>query len=601
MEVSADILFAQKATAVVKAAGMDPKLIDLEKFRQLAHIIISRAYHSIFETYPQDFIDTPVNQDDFIYNAQLIIDELLQRTDLPSLQQITGRDICFGSHKAIGIVVGALFAEGQRLWFEKVNSSDDNNRNNNIENQPATNFQPNPPQTVRTKNRPKSASMLQRTRLGIENTYIAPEHRIESPIKTRPLSANRMKPIPMKKLYELTTTSTSKHVNKFKSRIQNIENDMLDRQYDYLHNNNQNDNYSEGSLEKDRQLINHDDDDTNDEVSIVIDKHLENRRQIKNTTRAVSAPTRRVHTVSSRLYNVSAIKEKINKYSENEVIVKPIIQPTNIQSSQYTYDTRTGRRILLSQAEQNLLEKKRNTEAMGNIKELTDFDGKRVIDNNRPTGPTRPNWPGFRIGKSAEDWIKKQRSFIDPNIGKIKPKTAFLAGFPDEKIMGWDNAPSNNNIIGVKKVLPNIQSNTITNNNNANNNNHKESEKEKEQEKIKQLEKMKEIERLKVIEKCKELEKLKEIETLQEFEKSREKDAEKSKAKEIDEPKIIEKSNDVEKEKEIVIQPEITKSIEIEKLKVSEETEKVNRKVTENQEKYTEKEVINTGHEEKKD
>jgi hypothetical protein len=33
MSVPSEVVFAQKATAIVKAAGMDPRAIDLEMFR----------------------------------------------------------------------------------------------------------------------------------------------------------------------------------------------------------------------------------------------------------------------------------------------------------------------------------------------------------------------------------------------------------------------------------------------------------------------------------------------------------------------------------------------------------------------------------------
>ena len=57
-----DVLFAQKASALVKAAGMDPRLIDLEKFRQMSHIICCRVFQVIFNDKPDGFIDVPQHQ-----------------------------------------------------------------------------------------------------------------------------------------------------------------------------------------------------------------------------------------------------------------------------------------------------------------------------------------------------------------------------------------------------------------------------------------------------------------------------------------------------------------------------------------------------------
>lgn len=44
-----DVIFAQKASAVVRAAGIDPRLLDLERFRAMAPVIFVRAYQAIYK------------------------------------------------------------------------------------------------------------------------------------------------------------------------------------------------------------------------------------------------------------------------------------------------------------------------------------------------------------------------------------------------------------------------------------------------------------------------------------------------------------------------------------------------------------------------
>ena len=142
LSVPPDVVFAQKASALVKAAGMDPRLLDLEKFRQMSHIICCRVYQVIFKEKPDGFIDVPQHQDDFVENIQLVINSLRDRIEDPSvLNEVSGQNICFGSHRSIAILVNILFLEGQRIWrlrqesgHRGQSSSGNNNNNNNQHN-----------------------------------------------------------------------------------------------------------------------------------------------------------------------------------------------------------------------------------------------------------------------------------------------------------------------------------------------------------------------------------------------------------------------------------------------------------------------------------
>jgi hypothetical protein len=117
-----EIIFAQKATAIVKASGMDPRLIDLDHFRLMSPIIFTRAYCAIYKE--NEFtLDEDSGKEDVILVSQLVIDGLVAKTRNPALSLITGFDVYQRNHRAIGILVGILFDEGQRLWLEKRGSS----------------------------------------------------------------------------------------------------------------------------------------------------------------------------------------------------------------------------------------------------------------------------------------------------------------------------------------------------------------------------------------------------------------------------------------------------------------------------------------------
>jgi len=113
-EIAPDVLFAQKASAVAKCAGMDPRSMDLERFRSLAPVIFCKAYSTIYkETLPLDVNEEPEEC------MQYVIEGLLDKTSVGALTLITGSDVCVGSHRSIGVLVGCLFAEGQRMWVAK--------------------------------------------------------------------------------------------------------------------------------------------------------------------------------------------------------------------------------------------------------------------------------------------------------------------------------------------------------------------------------------------------------------------------------------------------------------------------------------------------
>jgi hypothetical protein len=113
-----EIVFAQKATAIVNAAGMDPRHLDLENFRSLAPLIFTRAYCAIYKENAFS-LQPDSSKEDIILISQLVIDGLVSKTRNPALSMISGFDVFQRNHRAIGILVGILFDEGQRLWLEK--------------------------------------------------------------------------------------------------------------------------------------------------------------------------------------------------------------------------------------------------------------------------------------------------------------------------------------------------------------------------------------------------------------------------------------------------------------------------------------------------
>jgi hypothetical protein len=119
--VNPSIIFAQKASAVVRAAGFDPQSLDIELFRKYAADIFYSAIQGIYkEKLSLDHINDEISERELLkLKCQLCIDKLLEKTNNPLLRAVTAEDIADGNHKGIGILVSIVFSEGQKLWLEK--------------------------------------------------------------------------------------------------------------------------------------------------------------------------------------------------------------------------------------------------------------------------------------------------------------------------------------------------------------------------------------------------------------------------------------------------------------------------------------------------
>eukprot|EP01034_Spumella_vulgaris_P037078 gene37078-45740_t len=106
--------------------------------------------------------------------------------------------------------------------------------------------------------------------------------------------------------------------------------------------------------------------------------------------------------------------------------VKPINTANNIidgeeplPPSAYTYDMRSGRKILVSQAEYEAEERKRTRAAMGQVVDYDedalmrgDHTGRRSegkSDQSRGDGPIKSEWPGKSTSKSVTEWLSKMK------------------------------------------------------------------------------------------------------------------------------------------------------------------------------------------------
>jgi hypothetical protein len=94
--------------------------MSIDQLQLGASVIFIRAFEAIYKRVISEKILRPTNKNDHTLNADLLLDSLREITDNSALDDIRGSMIVNGDLQAISIVVGILFAEGQRLWAERI-------------------------------------------------------------------------------------------------------------------------------------------------------------------------------------------------------------------------------------------------------------------------------------------------------------------------------------------------------------------------------------------------------------------------------------------------------------------------------------------------
>lgn len=455
-----DVIFAQKATAIVKAAGMDPRSIDLEKFRLNASLVFSRAYSAIYKERLPSLLNEKSTKDEKILNSQLVLDGLFAKTRNPVLLQLTGNEIYQGNHKAIGVLVGILFAEGQRLWLEKIRAVEAQAQAPVLESSADFDQSHRLQEANDMLNRDEEVNSLNDDDLNKRDGFDGQD--IRSSLKTlHKLRSNpEIGPVDLERLLSriafLEEQLQRKTVKKSKSGShkgtrsskKNVGNRIADA---ILRDNEINQRlFDESSGEGAFQTTN---------SASGKDKQTEERREYARTSASSRSPTlrrpmsgngmgiaevrksrptsapstsnRKVNKIrhpSNRLYSAAPSRHREAEATEapaerarvrsgrnqtpepaasNQVVKeKDIFDP-----SIHTYDWKSGRKILIAQAQAEYEERKRNKEAMDNILALSDtaVDALMGGDHSRPTSPVKAEYPSKSISGDVDKWLQRMR------------------------------------------------------------------------------------------------------------------------------------------------------------------------------------------------
>ena len=462
-----DVIFAQKATAIVKAAGMDPRSIDLEKFRLNAPLVFSRAYSAIYKEKLPSLLNEKSTKDEKILNSQLVLDGLFTKTRNPVLRQLTGTEIYLGNHKAIGVLVGILFAEGQRLWLEKIRAME-------AEAQPPT--------------QEDSADFDQIQRMQDANDLLARDEEVNSlndndlnksngfdgqDIRSSLKTLNKLRSNPdigpadlerllsriafleeqlQRKTVKKSKSSSHKGTRSSKKNVGNRiadailrDNEINQRLFD--------ESSEEGAFQTTGSSPGRRADDRREYVRTSASSRSPTLKRPMSgngmgiaevrKSRPTSAPStsnRKINKIrhpSNRLYSAAPNRHREaeatetlpertkgrgrNQTPEPAATIQVVKEKEIFDPSIHTYDWKSGRKILIAQAQAEYEERKRSKEAMDQILALSDNAVDAMMgggDNSRPTSPVKAEYPSKSISGDVDKWLQRMRR---DRYGERKP------------------------------------------------------------------------------------------------------------------------------------------------------------------------------------
>lgn len=474
--------------------------MDLERFRSLAPVIFSKAYATIYkEKLPLSVEEEPEEC------MQYVIEGLLDKTHVGALTLITGVDVCGGSHRAIGVLVGVMFAEGQRMWMQKQDAKAKAEAGRNAEagvpgaaSSSAEKKRPGsaaPARTPPSKGalpsvsgagaRPGSAAAGRSSR-GLaqggeeagpavdedEPTYgddflddgeegeaalgpsgaggSAEKKKKGKKGKRRPRQDEESEEEPGAGLEDglemplpgMDVPKSPAQVEKLLQRVEFLERKLKEKKRTGSPKRLRKRKPAEGGVAEEGSGNGS---NSNSAGALSPKKGLGLGRPGRVASRPASAPSHR--TNARKLQTIVTSQNG----QEEDAPSSPLMGPDGIKypASHFTYDMKSGRRILMSAEEVEARDRRRELFQLGSAKEVDlksgggegdDGSMPGVPDRNQsrppiapysppPAEPTKPNWPGPSTGHSTEGWVKKTRAARDLAAREADLRAAAVAEY----------------------------------------------------------------------------------------------------------------------------------------------------------------------------
>ena len=448
---SADEITLGKANLVLKAAGLNASLITIEQLKFTAPVIFVKIYEAFFEDKLSGINYAPSCRDEHCHNAELVARALEGRYKYQFLERVSGASIIQGDKFSIESIIDLFYGVTQKsithkaTRYDSLDDGDDLRRSAALK-EAASN------QTVKqyyhSQKRypniiPGELKILMDRVTFLENKLHG--ERDEEDILDR--HGKHLKKKQTKKKKARRAKSQSENIMQVGDEEEvpsvEVEDDV------YIVSAGHSPSSSHNSAENTNNHLDESAELTTRSSSRPSSGKREVYENIKKQRRPTSAPLggrpsssagakkspgrkikyktssdTRDKEIASKLCPVAPTLDELDqlykeKKAEKEEEERKKRQREEEFDKLYTYDTLTGRKLLITEMEQiaatrhrKETKKKRDEEI-----ELEKFGGgakKERELNDEPHGPTRAEWPGHRTATSAHAYVEKMTKIREP-------------------------------------------------------------------------------------------------------------------------------------------------------------------------------------------
>ena len=429
---AADEITVGKANLVLKAAGLNASLITMEQLRFTAPVIFVKIYEAFFDEKVTGINYSPAGRDDHCLNAELIVRALEERFKYQFLERVTGASIMQGDKFSIESIVDLFYGVTQKNLSHKSSwqNHDDMHRATASSN------------TIRQYyHTQKRYPNLIPGELKILMDRVAT---LEKKLHTGESSSN-IATSPKKKKKKSTKTRRRRHT----SQSENIMHDGADDNFD---------GDSDQEIDSPQSNTAFHANNRDDEMEVAHPMKVQGLDSSPSKqTRPSSAPPGGRPRSKSKKSPARKIKYKTsNDIRDKEVLSKlcpaapTLDELEELRKAQlakqkeeerkrrqreeefdkmYTYDTLTGRKLLIAEMER--IVEKRHMEHMKKQREDEKLVGREKVKRSHsdPPAPTRAEWPGHRTETSAHAFVDRMSKIRAPPPEEKYPSLNYAQRF----------------------------------------------------------------------------------------------------------------------------------------------------------------------------
>ena len=419
---AADEITVGKANLVLKAAGLNASLITMEQLKFTAPVIFVKIYEAFFDEKVTGINYSPAGRDDHCLNAELIVRALEERFKYQFLERVTGASIMQGDKFSIESIVDLFYGVTQKSISNK--GYDDMHQYAVLEGVASSN-------TIReyyhTQKRYPHVIPDELKTLMDRVNYL--ENQLHGDIcDTDTLTKNKKR-----SKRKTTKMRRREHTSQSENIMQNDVDDVATVDNAVTNNNN-------GDMTPVYPSVNHGA-DTNPfkhtRPSSAPPGGRPRSKSKKSPARKIKYKTSNdIHgkEVLSKLCPAAPTLDELEELRKAQLAKQKEEERKRRQREEefdkmYTYDTLTGRKLLIAEMER--IVEKRHMEHMKKQREDEKLVGREKVKRSHsdPPAPTRAEWPGHRTETSAHAFVDRMSKIRAPPPEEKYPSLNYAQRF----------------------------------------------------------------------------------------------------------------------------------------------------------------------------